>query len=419
MLLGYLLEYNRYMNLIGIFFILLISFCFSHNRKKINYRLIISSLIMQVIIALFVLKIPAGKKVVEMIAHGVTRIYQFADVGAAFVFGSLINEQGPWGFIFAFKVVPVMIFFSAFTALLFHFYIIQYLVLLVNYCIRPFLKTSGAETLCAVANSFLGQTESPLLIRNYLSDMTKSELLVVMLSGMATISGSILVVFSAMGIPVTHMLAASLMSIPGSIMMAKILYPETEKPITSENKAITFERTQGNVFDSISAGTSDGLMLALNVVAMLIAFLALLAFGNSLLNLIPTFLNTLLPQAWQLPEITLASLFAYIFAPLGYLLGFSGSEALAAGQLLGIKVAVNEFIAYSEMLKMHLSSRTIDILTYALCGFSNFSCIGIQIGGIGALAPNQRKMITQLGLYAVMGAACSNVLTAMIASLLL
>lgn len=415
----YFLEHNRYLNLVGICVILLCAFALSKSRKDINYRLIFSALLMQFIFAILVLRFPLGKSAIESVALGVARMYQFADRGAEFVFGNLVSPASPLGFIFAFKVLPVTIFFSAFMALLYHFNIVQFIVSTIGAALRPFLSTSPAETVCAIANSFLGQTESPLLVRNYLKDMTKSELFVVMLSGMATISGAILVIYAAMGVPATHMLASSIMSIPGAILIAKILIPETDRHAKHESQTVEFEKKSGNMFDSIATGTSDGLMLALNIAAMLIAFLALLAMGNSILAVLASIINLVLPAAWQLHNVTLDSILAYVLAPFGYLLGFTGREALAAGQLLGIKVAVNELIAYSEMVKMNLSPRTVEVLTYALCGFSNFSCIGIQIGGIGALVPHKRQWITQLGFYAVIGAALSNILSAMIASLLI
>lgn len=415
----YFLQHNRYMALLGIAVVVLCAYALSFDRKRISARLIISALLLQFACAFIVLKFPLGKYAIECIAHGVARMYQFADRGSDFVFGGLVNPASPLGFIFAFKVLPVTIFFSAFMAVLYHFNVVQAIVSSIGLLVRPLLNTTPAETVCAIANSFLGQTESPLLIRSYLTDMTKSELFVVMLSGMATISGAILVVYAAMGVPATHLLASSIMSVPGALMLAKIIIPESHAIPAQAKKEVEFEKKSGNIFDSIATGTSEGLMLALNIAAMLIAFLALIAMGNSLLGLIAAALNLILPTTWQLPALSFDMILSYLLAPFGYLLGFTGREALAAGQLLGIKVAVNELIAYSEMVKMNLSERTVDILTYALCGFSNFSCIGIQIGGIGALVPSKRQWITQLGVYAVIGAALSNILSAMIVSLLI
>lgn len=432
-ILTYLIEYNRYLNIVGIVVILLIAYLFSRNRSQINFRLVLQGLGLQMLIGFLVLRTTIGRAVVQTVAVCVSALYMSAGEGLTFLFGNLTDASMPWGFIFVIKVLPIIVFFGAFMALLFHFGLIQKAVVGVNWLIRPLLGTSGAETLCAIANSFLGQTEAPLLVRHYLANMTKSEMLVVMVSGMATISGAILVVFVAMGVPASHLLASSVMSIPASIFIAKMLLPETEKPQTLDRAQIKMERTSSNALDAISQGTSDGLQLALNVGAMLLSFLALLALINYFLgymsvqgNNIIWYINQWLSSygsawhiAWQLPILSVEYLLAYLLAPFGYLLGFTGDEALAAGQLIGTKVAVNELIAYSKMVTMGLSDRTVNILTYALCGFSNFSCIGIQIGGIGALVPQKRQWLTELGLYAVLGGALSNLLSAMIAALLL
>jgi len=419
---SYLLEHNRYLNIVGIAVIIGLAMLFSRKRSHINWRLVVSALTLQFGIALLVLKTNIGHGIIEWIAKGVSKIYQFADHGSRFIFGNLVDIQGPWGFVFAIKILPVIIFFGAFTALLFHLRIIQFFVLLVNRGIRPLLKTSGAETLCVIANSFLGQTEAPLLVRNYLRSMTKSEMLVVMVSGMATISGSILVVFAAMGVPADHMLAASVMAIPASIMMAKILYPETEEPESAGVAAVNFEVPSKNIFDALSIGTSDGMSLAVNVAAMLISFIAFFALINYCLAFCAGKINVLLSAGgivYQLPILSLDMIFAYVFSPFAYLLGFTGNDANAAAELLGIKVTINEVFAYSKMVTMNISERAKDIITYALCGFSNFSCIGIQIGGIGALVPEKRRWLTELGIFAVLGSSLANILSAMIAGLLL
>ena len=414
---GYFVEHNRYLNLIGIVVILLVAWLFSHKKSKINLRLVFSALLLHFLTAVVVLKFSWGKYILHHVAFGVERIYSCADVGISFVFGQLANEMMPWGVVFAIKILPVIIFFGALMALLYHFRIIQFVVLGISYLIRPLLCTSGAETLCAITNSFLGQTEAPLLVKNYLRDMTKSEFFLVMVSGMATISGAILVVFYKMGVPINHLLAASAMAVPASILMAKIIIPETETPKTACVSNIKFERDTSNMFDAIFVGTTDGLKLALNVGAMLISFLALIALLNSVLGYACMGINSLF--GISLPILSLNSILGYLFSPFAYLLGFVGKEALRAGELLGAKVAINELFAYIELVKANLSERTMSILTYALCGFSNFSCIGIQIGGIGALVPGKRLWLTQLGLYAVLGAALANLLSAMVASLLL
>ncbi len=404
-MLGYLLEYNRYCNIAGIFVILAIACFFSQHRSRINYRMIFNGILLQFIIGFFVLKTSVGQYCVNKLALGVEKLYLFADKGSEMVFGNLIDSSGPWGFLFVFKVLPVIIFFGALMSLLFYFGIVQRVVMVINYVVRPILGTTGPETLCAISNSFLGQTEAPLLIRHYLKKMTKSEMLVVMVSGMGTVSGAILAVFVAMGVPAVHLLTASMMAIPGTLVIAKILLPETSKTAEDADAQVAMKSESANAFDAIASGTSDGLQLALNVGAMLISFLALIALINAILSyFIGTSLNVL---------------FGYLFSPFGYLFGFSGPEAMSIGELLGIKVAVNELIAYGEMLKMNLSDRAVTIVTYALCGFSNFSCIGIQIGGIGALVPERRAWLTELGLYAVLGGMLSNLMSAMVAGLLL
>ncbi len=410
-LISYLLEYNRYCNFAGIAAILFIAYLFSQHRSRVDFKLVIYGLLMQFAIGFFVLRTGIGQYCVTALANGVQKLYLFADEGSRFVFGSLVDPAaGPWGFLFAIKVLPVIIFFGAFMALLFHFGIVQRIVMVISYVVRPLLGTSGAETLCAISNSFLGQTEAPLLIRHYLKHMTKSEILVVMVSGMGTISGAILVVFVAMGVPAVPLLTASMMAIPSTLLIAKILYPETEKSDAKGMVEVDLSSASSNVFDAISSGTSDGLQLALNVGAMLISFIALLAFLNAILMGVGSLFG------W---DITLSKLFSFVFSPFGYLMGFDSDEAMVIGELIGVKVAVNEMVAYGDMLSKGLSERTINILTYALCGFSNFSCIGIQIGGIGALAPEKRKWLTELGLYAVLGGTLSNLLSAMMAGLLL
>jgi CNT family concentrative nucleoside transporter len=423
-LVSYFLQYNRYLNVCGIVVVLAIAYFFSRHKKHINYALVLKALALQFTIGFFTLKTAMGIFVVERCAACVSQLYLFAQEGSGFLFGKLLNAQGPWEFIFAFQVLPVIIFFGAFMGVLFHFNIIQSVVWLLNKIVQPILGTTGAETLCAIANSFLGQTEAPLLIRHYLHAVTKSEMLVVMVSGMATISGAILVVYAGMGVPAAHLLASSVMSIPASIMIAKILYPETEKPMSSEDDAVaaTTIEASGNIFDAIASGTSDGLQLSLNVGAMLIAFLGLLALVNALLGCGCVLVQMVLVQCgsdMQVPVLSIEYIFSFLFAPFGYLLGFEGSEALQVGQLIGTKIAVNELIAYSSLVKMGLSERATMITTYALCGFSNFSCIGIQIGGIGALVPQKRAWLTQLGLYAVLGGALSNILSALVAGILL
>lgn len=415
----FLLNANRFLPLLGIVVILVLAWAFSTNRRAISWTFVLKALLMQCAMGIMILKTSLGVSIFSWLAQAIVKLYGFADVGSQFLFGNLIRADGPWGFVFAVKVLPVIIFFSALTSLLFHLNIIQKMVNGIGFLIQPLLGTSGPETLCAVANSFLGQTESPLLIRNYLPRMNDSEMFVVMVSGMATISGSILAVYASMGVNAVHMLAASVMSIPGALLLAKMIIPDTNRK--EEVKNAEAEQVSGtdNIFDAIAHGTSNGMMLALNIGAMLIAFLALLSCANAVLALIGSLLNAVLPYAWQLPELSFQSIMAYLFAPFGYLFGFNSQEAMATGSLLGTKIALNELFAYDALVHMNLSDRTKDILTYALCGFSNFSCIGIQIGALGMLNPAKRNFITRLGVTAVFSAALSNLLTAYIAALIL
>lgn len=402
---------GQYAGIGGILGVLAIAFIFSNNKRAIALQTVVAGLAFQFALAFLILKTDAGRLVFEKLSLGFESLYTFASTGAGFLFGKLTDVSGPWGMVFAFKLIPMIIFFGALMSLLFHLGIIQLMVQGIAFVIRPILGTSGAETLCAAANSMLGQTEAPLLIRNYLGRMTNSEILVVMVSGMGTISGSILAVYGSMGVSTLHMLSASVMAIPGSIVIAKILYPETEKPETSEAGSCTVKATTKNMLDAISVGTSDGMMLAANVAAMLIAFISIIALFDSILGAAT---NAALGTAYSLKDI-----FALIFWPLAQLIGIPASEAKIAGSLLGTKLVVNEFVAYAEMLKESLSPRSVAIITYALCGFSNFSCIGIQIGGIGALCPEKRATLTKLGLTALLGGTLTNLLSAAIAGLLL
>lgn len=422
-MLTYFMEYNRYMNVIGIAVLVMLAYLFSNNRSKIDRKLVVNGLLLQAALAVFVLKTSIGFTIFNSISAGIRNLYSFAEVGINFVFGSLANPAGPWGVVFAIRVLPIIVFFGAFTSLLFYCGIIQKVVSCFTYVIRPVLGTSGAETLCAVANSFLGQTEAPLLIKHYLKDMTRSEMMVVMTSGFATVSGSLLAVYASMGVPSLHMLAASVMAIPGSIVMAKIFYPETEKSKMAGNKIETkVVSSSANFLDAISSGTTDGMYLALNVGAMLVSFLGLIALVNALLGSVSTLGNYVLPMvgcSYALPALDLNFILSYIFAPVSYLMGFVGQEALSVANLLGIKISVNEFIAFHEMVSMPLSIRTQAILTYALCSFANFSCIGIQIGGIGVLVPEKRVWLSELGLRAVFAATFANIMSSLIAGLLI
>jgi concentrative nucleoside transporter, CNT family len=409
-MLAYFVEYNRYLNIIGIGVIFTIAYLFSKDKKVINFRLVFSALALHFAFALIMLRTHWGQIVIGSVAHAASKLSIFADKGTNFMFGKLADASLPWGFVFAIKVLPIIIFVGALMALFYHFKIIQTIVSGMNFIIRPLLGTSGVETVSAIANSILGQTEAALFISNYLPIMTKSELFVYMTSGMSSISIAVLVMYVMIGIPGIHLLTAAMMSVPAAIFIAKILLPETEKSMAA--KKIDFEARSTNAFDAIAKGTIEGLKLAVAVAAMLISFLALIAMIDYLLDLVGYYFSLPVP-------LSIGLIFSYIFLPFTYLLGFTGTELWLAGKLLGIKIAGNELLAFTELVKINVSPRTFTILVYALCGFSNFSCIGIQIGMIGALAPEKRHTITTLGLYAVLGSALANLLSAMVVGLLL
>ena len=401
---SYLLEYNRYLNILGVFVILAIAILFSRNRSRINYKLLAQALSVHFVIALCMLRTDIGQAVISFVVRGINNLYQFAEVGTEFVFGNLTHADGPWGFIFAVKVLPIVIFFGALLSVLFYYGIIQRVVTGLNYIIQPLLGTSGQETACAIANSLLGQAEACQLVRNYIKNMTNSEVFVIMVSGMGTISASLLAVYSVMGVPARHLLSSNVMAIPATILIAKIIYPETGKNEEGEAALELAPLPVANAFDAVLRGAYDGLAIAINIGAMLIAFLALLSMVNAILGLV---------------GVTLQGTLGLLFAPFGWLLGLTGKEIGIAGELIGIKVAVNELVAFTALLASGLSERSTALLTYALCGFSNFSCIGLQVGCLGALAPTKRRMLTELGLYAMLGGMLSNLLSAMVAGLLL
>jgi CNT family concentrative nucleoside transporter len=367
--------------------------------------MVVKGLLLQCGIAYLILKTTWGLYAFEALSRGITQLYSFANEGASFVFGSLADTSMPWGVIFAIKVVPIVIFFGAFMSLLFHLGLIQKIVFLLAKIMQPLLGTSGAETLCAAANSLFGQTEAPLLIKHYLPAMTESEMLVVMVSGMATLSGSIMAVYGSLGVSMTHLLCASMMSVPGSLIISKILLPETTRSNSDATEDLALQPSTLNVLDALSQGTSDGMMLSANIVAMLITFISLIAGINYFLSISI--------------GLTLDQCFGYGFQWIALLIGIPKQESIQAGVLLGEKLAINEFVAYAHLTKMALSERTTILLTYALSGFANFSCIGIQIGGIGALAPSQRNTLLKLGFRGLLGATLVNLLNAAIVGLII
>lgn len=404
---------DRFIGILGVIVILGIAYLFSENKKKINWRLVATGLGLQIIFALIILKVPFGRKAFEAASGFITRILDFTAEGTTFLFGNL-TDQATFGSIFALNVLPTIIFFSALMGILYYLGIMQSIVKFIAKGICKLLGTSGAETLSAVGNIFLGQTEAPLLVRPYISSMTKSEMTAIMVGGMATVAGGVMAGYVAMGINAGHLLAASIMAAPAGLVLAKMLVPETEEPETKDITNIEVEKTASNVVEAAANGASDGLMLALNVAAMLLAFVALIALFNYLIGLVG--------GLFGFPELSLNWILGKLFSPLAFVMGVPTGDLSAAGSLLGQKVMINEFVAYSDLSALSasgvLQEKTILIMTYALCGFANISSVAIQIGGIGAMAPNKKGTIAKLGFKALLGGALATCLTATIAGIL-
>ncbi|WP_105070284.1 NupC/NupG family nucleoside CNT transporter [Nonlabens arenilitoris] len=426
-----------YRGLIGIAFLLGIGFAFSANRKKIDWRLVIIGISLQIIFATLFLLVEEVAAVFQWIAEKVVEFLAVAEEGAQFVFGNLVDPSQSMGYIFAFKVLPTIVFFSAFTSLLYYLGILQKIVYVFAWVMSKTMRLSGAESLAAAANIFIGQTEAPLVVKPYLEKMTKSEILCLMVGGMATIAGGVLAAFIeflggtdpvAKAEFARHLITASIMSAPAAIVMAKMLFPETDTDKIDRKLDISKEKIGSNVLDAISRGTTDGLKLAVNVGAMLLVFTAIIAVVNWFLgDLIgaPSGLNDLIVDATdgRYQKFSMQYILGNLFAPIAWIIGVPATDIVAVGQLLGEKTILNEFFAYASLSKLKAAGvltnyRSIVISTYALCGFANFASIGIQIGGIGVLAPSQRKTLAAFGIKALIGGTCAALLTATIAGML-
>jgi concentrative nucleoside transporter, CNT family len=406
--------------LVGLTVILSIAYALSTNRRAIDRRTVAWGLSLQLLFALIVLKTTVGQRTFQTLGGAINQLLNFSFVGSSMVFGPLGDKEvwprimnqvlgaegARYSVIFAFQVLPTIIFIAALFAVLYYFGVMQVVVRLFAILMRRAMRASGAESLNVAASIFMGQTEAPLTIRPYLPRMTESELMTVMTSGMAHISGGIMAAYILFGIEARHLLTAVIMTAPGTLMMAKIFVPETETPETMGTVRLQVERTDVNVIDAAGRGTSEGLALALNVGAMLISFMALIALVNFLLGLV---------------GLSLPLIFGWIFAPVAWSMGVPWHDAPVIGNLLGTRMAVNEFVAYSQLgpMKGSLDPRSFTIATFALCGFANFSSIGIQIGGIGALAPTRRHDLARLGLRAMLAGTLANFVTATIAGFLL
>ncbi|MCD9085995.1 nucleoside transporter C-terminal domain-containing protein [Stenotrophomonas sp. SY1] len=417
--------------LFGLAVLIGITWLFSNNKKAVDWKLVATGITLQIAFAALVLLVPGGRDVFDWLGKGFVKILSFVNEGSNFIFGSLMDVP-KYGFIFAFQVLPTIIFFSALMGVMYHLGVMQAIVRVMAAAITKVMRVSGAETTSVCASVFIGQTEAPLTVRPYISKMTQSELITMMIGGMAHIAGGVLAAYVGMlggGDPTAqafyakHLLAASIMAAPATLVISKLLVPETGTPLTRGTVKMEVEKTSSNIIDAAAAGAGDGLRLALNIGAMLLAFIALIALLNAPLTWIGEV--TGLAQAIGKPT-NLATIFGYVLAPLAWVIGTPWADATTVGSLIGQKVVINEFVAYmdlSEIIKGNVPGVTLSeegrlIATYALCGFANFSSIAIQIGGIGGLAPDRRQDLAKFGLRAVLGGTIATLMTATIAGVL-
>jgi len=425
-------SYARYRSLLGIFAFLGIGYLLSSNRKAIRYRIVFWGIGLQFFLAVLILWSPPGRIVFDAARVAIEKILSFTDAGSRFLFGNLYNGVAPlgasgpvqyvdgttgdlssFGVIFALHILPTVIFFGALMAVLYHFGIIQRIVKTIAWVMSKTMGTSGSESLSAAGNIFVGQTEAPLLIKPYVGGMTISELMAVMVGGFATVAGGVLAAYARFGIDPGHLLAASVMSAPAALVMAKILYPEVEVSKTQASHLETPQAETKNILDAATAGATDGLKLALNVGAMLLAFISLVAMVDWMLGGMGSMVG--------IEGLSLSYVFGLMFYPLSWCMGVDTPDLMTFGQLLGTKIAINEFVAFVDLgaASTTMSARSTTIATYALCGFANFSSIGIQIGGISSIAPERRSDLAMIGLKAMAGGAMASWLTACVAGLLL
>ncbi|MEP7042886.1 MAG: nucleoside transporter C-terminal domain-containing protein [Dokdonella sp.] len=424
--------------LFGLAVLVALAFVFSNNKRAVDWKLVATGVALQIVFASLVLKLPLGREIFDGIAKGFVKLLDFVRVGSEFIFGGFMDIS-KFGFVFAVQVLPTIIFFAALTGVLYHLGIMQQIVKGMAWVITKVMNVSGAETTSVCASVFIGQTEAPLTIKPYIERMTQSELMTVMIGGMAHIAGSVMAAYVGLlgggdeGQRVffaTHLLTASIMAAPATLMLAKILVPETQEPLTRGTVKLDVEKTTANVIDAAATGAADGLRLALNVGAMLLAFIALVALANAPIQWLgmhawagdaaSSINGWLSAHAGHPVELSLQTVFGWVLAPLAWLIGVPWQDAPLVGSFIGEKVVINEFVAYVDMSR-HLDQMTRQsqlIATYALCGFANFSSIAIQIGGIGGLAPNRRADLARLGLRAVLGGSIATFMTATIAGVL-
>ena len=406
----------RFTGLLGIVAILSACWLFSSNRKAIRPRVVIWGVGLQFAFALLVLKTDFGK-IFQAISVGVNAMLGYTEAGSKFVFGDQLGSSGgPFGVVFAFQVLPIIVFIASFFSILYYFGVMQIVVKAFAVAMQRIMGASGAESLNVAASIFMGQTEAPLTIKPFIPKMTRSELFTIMVSGMAHVSGSVMAAYVKIAhVSIVHLLTAVIMTAPATIMLAKVLIPETEVPETAGTVTLKVESTAVNVIDAAAQGAGDGLHLCLNIAAMLIAFLALVAMCNGILGGIHG-----LPHMSWLPQ-SLQQIFGMLFAPVAWLMGVKWNDCASIGNLLGTRLVLNEFVAFIDLggIQKQLDPKSFVIATYALCGFANFSSIAIQIGGIGALAPTRKSELARLGLRAVASGTMANFMSACIAGMLL
>lgn len=398
------------LGLFGIVVLLGIAVLLSNNRKAINLRTVVGAFVIQASVGALVLYFPPGQEFLNSVAVGVSRVIGYSDDGISFLFGNLVNNDSI-GFIFAFKVLPVIVFFSALISVLYHFGIMALVIRLIGGFLQKMLKISRPESMNAAANIFVGQTEAPLVVKPFIPNMTSSELFAVMVGGLASIAGSVMAGYAGLGVEIKYLLAASFMAAPGGLLMAKIILPESDSAKNELHELVPKMEDNTNIFDAAATGAATGLKIAANVGAMLLAFIALIALLNGLIG----WLGGLVGY----PELTFQTILGYLFQPLAWSLGVPWNEANLAGSFIGQKLVVNEFVAYLDFVsyKEQLSESTQAIITFALCGFANFSSIAILMGGLGAMAPGRRSEIAELGLKAVLAATLANLMSAALAGL--
>jgi CNT family concentrative nucleoside transporter len=404
--------------ILGMLTMMGLAYAFSTNRRAIRYKTVAWGLGLQIVFAFLVLKTSFGVLLFEKAGSAVNRLLDFSYFGSEFVFGALGKKASPMGFYFAFQVLPTIIFIAAFFALLYYYGIMQFVIKQAARVMTRLMAASGAESLNVAASIFMGQTEAPLTIRPFLPEVTRSELMTIMTSGMAHVSGGIMAAYIAYGIEAKHILAAVIMTAPGTILLSKMLVPETEKPVTSGRVEMAGLERDANALGALSRGTIDGLHLALNVAAMLISFIAMIYLADGIMGALHNWLGG--HGIGWFPS-SLEQIFGWVFAPIAWLIGIPWHDCSSIGNLLGLRMVTNELIAFQRLgpMKAALDPRSFTIATFALCGFANFSSIGIQIGGIGALAPNKKGELARLGIRAMLAGTMANLMSASIVGILL